>query len=178
MAIVTSRQLRTWADGLEKTAGFGDLREASVRKGRRGRTVVFLSHSHTDDDLVGYARDVLFAEDVGIYVDWLDDEVPEHISPATATYLKDKIVECGKFVMLASDSALRSAWVPWELGYADSAKGLANVAVWPISRRAKAWPGTEYVGIYNRIELAAGGQLAVFPPGRRRGHVLSSWLGG
>lgn len=176
MAIVTSRQLRELAQGLEKTAGFGDLREASVRKGRRGRTVVFLSHSHNDDDLVASARDVILAEGADIYVDWLDAEAPEAISPETALYLRQKIRQCGKFLMLASDWALDSAWVPWELGYADSAKGMPDVVVWPISRKAGHWPGSEYLGIYSQIEMGDGKRLGVFPPGASNGILLSDWL--
>ena len=83
-----------------------------------------------------------------VYIDWLDQEMPQKTSPETAKKLKEKIREHDKFVMLATKNSKESKWVPWELGFADEVKGMQNIAVLPVSASSASYEGTEFVGIY------------------------------
>jgi len=137
---------------------------------------IFLSHSHKDKELVLYIADFLKQWADGIYVDWNDSSMPQVTSPETATLLKTKIRDTAKFILLATDNAIASRWVPWELGVADLSNGMKNVAVLPVTEPPRSWPGSEYVGIYSTIEKSDSGEPAVFEPGESNGITLSRWL--
>lgn len=156
----------------------GILRKA-MTDSRQAR--VFLSHSHTDaqditKDDIEYARVLLASQGVDVYIDWLDPTMPSIISKETASQIKVKITSCDKFVVVATNNAVRSRWVPWELGYADHAKGVNNVAILALADTAGAWRGTEYFGLYQVIETTDNGKPGVFQPNTSSGHTLSSWL--
>jgi hypothetical protein len=137
---------------------------------------IFLSHSHEDKELVLYVADFLGRWADGIYVDWNDSTMPQVTSPETATRLKSKIRSTAKFILLATDNAVASRWVPWELGVADLSNGMDNVAVLPVTDPPHAWEGNEYIGIYSRIIKADSGNPGVFEPGETNGMKLSDWL--
>jgi hypothetical protein len=147
-------------------------------KGKTASTVttIFLSHSRKDTDLISPAITFIATQGVIVYVDSKDPAMPEMTSPVTATKLKERIAVCRKFVLLATNSALDSRWVPWELGVADSTNGLTNIAVLPVVERSTTWRGNEYIGIYSRIEQASDGRWAVFPAVGPTGVTLDAWL--
>lgn len=164
-----------------KTASLGPAQLSEARAGLSKTAshyrTVFLSHSHDDKTLVEPVRQLLAAQGVILYVDWKDPEMPTVTSPETARKIKLRISAADKFVMLASNTSLRSRWVPWELGIGDIEKGLPNVAVFPVKPDYGIWEGSEYVGIYSRIEEADSGELAVFEPGKNSGGILlKDWL--
>ena len=161
-AILGPTQLSEARAGLAKTAS-------------QHRTV-FLSHSHDDKALVEPVRKLLAAQGVILYVDWKDPEIPAITNPATARKIKQRISAAGKFVMLASNTSLRSRWVPWELGVGDIEKGLPKVAAFPVTPDYGTWDGSEYVGIYSCVEEATNGELAVFEPGQNKGISFKDWL--
>jgi hypothetical protein len=109
---------------------------------------VFLSHKHSDKELVRQAVALFKSVGVAVYVDWLDSSMPPVTSTATADRLKRKIRESKKFVLLASDEAVESKWCNWELGLGDAAKYLPHIAILPAGSRGKNWKGSEYLGIY------------------------------
>jgi hypothetical protein len=163
-----------------KAASLGPTQLSEARAGlnktaSRYRTV-FLSHSHNDKDMVEPVRKLLAGQGVILYVDWNDPEMPSVTSPETARKIKERIGTADKFVMLASNTSLKSRWVPWELGIGDIKKGLPNVAVFPVTPDYGRWEGSEYVGIYSRIEQADSGGLAVFEPEQNTGITLKAWL--
>lgn len=137
---------------------------------------IFLSHSHLDADLLDAAIERLGNEGVKVYVDWKDSTMPSVTSPITANRLKAKINECEKFVLLATNNALASRWVPWELGVADMADNYLNVAIMPVTNPPHTWIGSEYVGIYQRIIVSDDGTLGVFRPNQTSGISLEQWL--
>jgi len=122
------------------------------RKAASTREFVFLSHSHHDGDIVSQTVSLLGEYGVDLYIDWKDHTMPEITGPNTANRLKKKIQELRKFILLASNRALASHWVPWELGVADATNGLRNVAIMPVEDVGEAWRGNEYIAIYPRIE--------------------------
>jgi len=137
---------------------------------------IFLSHSHRDADIVNQVVELLGNQGVIVYVDWKDDTMPKVTSPETALRLKTRIKDCRKFVLLATDNALESRWVPWELGIADVSNSIDNVVVLPVTDPPRAWTGSEYVGIYSTIEKADTGNPSVFKPGQNQGISLRQWL--
>ncbi|QDV79095.1 toll/interleukin-1 receptor domain-containing protein [Botrimarina mediterranea] len=141
-----------------------------------GAVTVFLSHSHQDAAIVNQAVELLGSQGVSIYIDWKDESMPSVTSPETARRIKGKIQECKKLVLLATNNALQSKWVPWELGIGDALNSRKNIAILPVTENSGSWIGSEYVGIYDRIEEADGGSPAVFEPGATRGILLKDWL--
>jgi hypothetical protein len=135
-----------------------------------------LSHSHEDEDIVNQAVELLGNQGIIVYVDWKDHTMPEVTSPVTAARIRKKISACNKFVLLATNNALASRWVPWELGVADVATSTDHVAIMPVRDPPHVWTGNEYVGIYSTLERADDGSLAVFKPGENTGISLRGWL--
>jgi len=172
MSFFRSAQLKSYAveSALVKMAESHRAQKSSARE------TVFLSHSHKDKDHVEAARMLLEAHGASIYVDWQDGEMPDETSPATALHIKGKIRECSRFIILASERARASQWVPWELGYADAVKSLERVAILPFIASGYSWTGTEYVGLYSTVQPANGGEVGVFPAGSTSGMRLSDWL--
>lgn len=163
-----------------KAANLGPTQMSEARSGlnktaSRYRTV-FLSHSHDDKALVEPVRKLLAGQGVILYVDWNDPDMPAVTSPETARKIKERIGSADKFVMLASNRSLKSRWVPWELGIGDVKKGVSNVTVFPVTPDYGTWEGSEYIGIYSRVEQADSGELAVFEPGQNKGVTLKAWL--
>lgn len=145
------------------------------------RTRVFLSHSHadinkTDPEEVEGARGVLAAQGVDIYVDSEDPEMPGTTSSRTADILKVRIKQCDRFIVLATNNARNSKWVPWELGFADEAKGMSNIAIFPVADSTGTWIGNEYMGLYPQIRMTDQGASGVFPPEADAGTWLERWL--
>ncbi len=58
----------------------------------------------------------------------MDEGVPDTVSGETAKKLKDRIKQQKKFLVLVTENSKDSRWVPWELGYADSTKGMEHIA--------------------------------------------------
>jgi hypothetical protein len=114
---------------------------------------VFLSHSHTDKDLIDDAVAFLKKLNVNIYVDWLDETMPEKTSGETAQKIKNKIILSDKFLLLATNKAVGSKWCNWELGIGDTFKFSKDcLAILPLADNIGHWTGNEYLQIYPRIE--------------------------
>jgi hypothetical protein len=83
---------------------------------------------------------------------------------------------CDRFLLAATSNAVNSRWVPWELSYADKAKGLSNIAVIPIADPYGDWEGAEYMRLYPTAEISTTDQLVVFPPSSDKGRLIESWM--
>ena len=145
------------------------------------RTRVFLSHSHldiaaADSDDVKAARVLLASHGIDVYIDSEDPTLPRVTSALTADSLKTHIRLCDKFVLLATTNARNSKWVPWELGFADEARGMPNVAILPVADNYGKWEGNEYMGLYQRIMISDQGHPAIFPADSGYGSHLGSFL--
>lgn len=172
MAFFTSSQLKSY----EREERLVRLAESHRTTKSLAGVKVFLSHSHQDVDHVKAARQLLEAHGASIYVDWEDGEMPSTTSSTTASRLKARIRECSRFVLLASERSKSSLWVPWELGYADSEKGMERIAILPFLAGTVTWSGTEYVGLYPTLQLSASSPVVV-PAGSTAGSPLTTWLG-
>jgi hypothetical protein len=139
---------------------------------------IFLSHSHLDQDLIkGFIQEL---DEIGIsvYVDWNDNEMPDHTNRKTAEKIKQRIVQNDLFMIFATENAMRSRWVPWEIGVADQAKQYEKIFVIPISKDGTKYSGNEYLQLYNKIIISDENTLAAFKPRLQEGILLKSVIGG
>lgn len=110
---------------------------------------IFLSHKHTDKQILENVIAMLNDLGVYVYVDWNDYGMPSTTSGYTASRIKQKIRECKKFILLATEAAIASKWCNWELGYGDAQKYPNNIAIMPITeKRGDFFSGSEYLKIY------------------------------
>jgi hypothetical protein len=119
------------------------------------KPTVFLSHKH--DDLEDARGIIGILENLGakVYVDSMDNKMPDQTSGETAVRIKDVIKFCKKFILLATDKAIESYWCNWELGIGDSYKYINHIAILPmkeIGTYDHNFRGNEYLQIYPRIE--------------------------
>ena len=123
-------------------------KEDKLKKG------IFLSHKHSDKELV-YEIVKLFKKlEVDVYIDWLDDDMPKETDAETALIIRDKIKSSKKFILLATDDAINSKWCNWELGFGDAQKYFKNIAILPVTNTNNGlWTGNEYFKIYPAITI-------------------------
>lgn len=100
-----------------------------------------------------------------VYIDCIDQEMPERPNRETAARIKAKIVENDYFMFLATETSMRSRWCPWEIGYADGVKKVDNIIITPTST-GYSTHGSEYFDLYRRLVIADDGELAIFDPGK------------
>ena len=122
------------------------------------KTMVFISHKHTDlNDLAGI---IGFLEkfNVEVYIDSQDENIPESTCGATALRIKEKIKDSDKFIFLATDEAIESKWCNWELGFGDAHKYHNNqIAIFPLGNSSREqYKGNEYMQIYPYIVYRDG----------------------
>jgi hypothetical protein len=129
--------------------------KASATYSFQADVTVFLSHSHKDKDLIEPAVAFLRSQGVKIYVDWMDEGMPDTVSGETAKKLKDRIKQQKKFLVLVTENSKDSRWVPWELGYADSTKGMDQIAALPVAENSD-FTHNEYLNIYPKIQIVNG----------------------
>lgn len=177
MAFLTYDELRNLTTYISEERIIKSASESSSGK------KVFLSHSSADKEhLAGVIR---FFEKLtaSVYVDEGDKRLPKPPSPETAQILRDTIQQCPRFVVLISENSYSSRWIPWELGLADGFKGVASVAILPISKSANEgdWAKQEYLGLYPRIIYGGlkdhvGDVWKVYDPRDKANWALAEWL--
>lgn len=142
---------------------------------------VFVSHSHIDvvalsNEELLHLITMLITLASDVYIDSLDQSMPAETSAETAIRIKDKIDVCDRFLLVATENAVSSRWVPWELGYADKAKGIANIAILPIADPYGRWDGSEYLRLYPTARISSDDRLAVFRPSAQKGYYVEHWM--
>lgn len=141
------------------------------------QATIFLSHSHKDKDLVQKFIDYLAdISQVIVYVDWQDSDMPNATNRQTAERIKGKIREMEFFLVLATQNAMNSKWVPWEIGVADQIKPINKIALVPVMSSDGRFHGNEYLELYPTIEPTTTNNLAKFESGQTKGTNVRSWL--
>lgn len=192
MAIITESEFRNIANEKSGYSGLnGYVNETRTFSKLTSTTSIFLSHSHQDKDKVEQAK--IFFEHIGIsiYVDWMDNTMPEKTNGTTANRIKSKIIENQKFVLLATNKAVSSKWCNWEVGIGDTFKlAKDNIAILGLADNNRHWNGNEYLQIYPSIEYQNGntknnfghyipkGYYVIYPSinDSRRYKTLEEWL--
>lgn len=120
---------------------------------------VFFSHKHSDlKELKGIIGFLESKYDIDGYIDSKDKNMPNFTNEKTAQILKDKISNCDKFILLATNDAIKSCWCNWELGYGDAKKYRDNIAIFPMNDNVDVkYEGNEYMKIYPYIVEAKQG---------------------
>ncbi|MDR2919668.1 MAG: TIR domain-containing protein [Tannerella sp.] len=179
MAIFTKSKLSRIADSkagyTQKSVILSEARSFSNKYS--AKTSIFLSHSHYDSEYVKDTVVLLRKMGVEVYVDWMDDNMPEETSGNTAALLKQKIKENDKFVFLATNKSIESKWCNWEIGFGDAHKYINKIALFPLKDDYTDWKGNEYLKIYPYItesDYAVDYYKVVFPDGKEMS--LQEWL--
>ncbi|MEZ5567620.1 MAG: toll/interleukin-1 receptor domain-containing protein [Halioglobus sp.] len=152
MAFIKRAQIERYARGfsvLDEYVGIAQ-RSATPLNAASADTTIFLSHSHKDRDLIEPAIAFLRSHGVSIYVDWMDEGMPDVVSGETANKIKANIREQKKFLVIVTENSKDSRWVPWELGFADPVKGMDHIATFPIAEKSD-FAQNEYMKIYPKI---------------------------
>lgn len=115
------------------------------------KPTVFLSHKHSDlEDLQGV---IGLLNDYGakVYIDSMDNKLPNQTSGETAKRIKEVIKGSKKFILLATENAIESYWCNWELGIGDTHKYINNIAIIAMKEKGDydfKYKGNEYLEIY------------------------------
>ena len=158
MSILTKAEFASIAAQKTETKKlYGTINENRKFSKATATTSIFLSHAHSDKELIEQAK--LFFENlsISVYVDWADKTMPEKPTGETAEKIKSQIVSYNdKFVLLATNNAVTSRWCNWEIGIADPFKlSRKKIALLPLSENNGSWVGNEYLQIYPRIERSS-----------------------
>lgn len=143
-------------ESLNKTKTF------SARDAYETKTTVFLSHKHKDLEDIEEATGVIeMLEDLDakVYIDSMDNKMPEQTTGETAARIKEVIKYCDKFILLATAKAIESYWCNWELGVGDVHKFQSHIAILPIKEKGECdsqYKGNEYLQIYPHIDYRDG----------------------
>lgn len=138
-------------------------------------TTVFLSHKHDDlDDLKDVIGFLQTQYGVKVYIDSRDPSMPPFTSGETAINIKNRIKQCNKFILLATNGAVESKWCNWELGFGDALKFKDRIAIFPIKPSGATYKGTEYMSIYPFIAFYDGTETYTNGSKVKRGYYVCS----
>jgi len=77
MTILTESEFKSASRSLSGISSYVTLNESRKFSSTTARTNIFLSHSHTDHNLVLEAKEFFQNLGISIYVDWADETMPE-----------------------------------------------------------------------------------------------------
>jgi len=159
--ILESGQFSNYREGVSLDSA--SMEVANLYKSYFGKTTVFISHKHDDlEDLSGLIGFLEKNYNVKAYIDSKDSSMPSVTSGVTASKIKERIRQCDKFILLATDGAVESKWCNWELGYGDSQKfSSKDIAILPLKRKGysdSSYKGNEYMQIYPYISFYEGNE--------------------
>jgi len=174
MAYITESMLLDYAQDIQKRQ---QARSNIVLEKASAQKTIFLSHSHKDKDLVEGLINYLASFGIKIYVDWNDTGMPRITNRDTAERIKEKIRENSFFLILATENAMSSRWVPWEIGVADQMKH-ENIAIIPVIRNSDSeFKGNEYLQLYRCIQLDWFNDIKIFEIASASSRMnLKDWL--
>lgn len=141
---------------------------------------VFLSYRRKDKAYIDPVVKFLKKQGVDIYIDYLDEQLPDTPSSETAEILRERIKKSDKFILFATPNSKESKWIPWELGLGDGFLEYENVAILPVTYNSSHWEEQEYYQIYGYIKKANSTDnskidWAIFFP-KGNAYWLENWL--
>lgn len=140
----------------------------------KNQQTAFLCHSHKDHELAKGLQVLMKENGWNLYIDWEDSEMPSTPNKETANRIKTKIKTTDWFLFLATGNSTQSRWCPWEIGFADSAKGYDKILIIPTANDYGTWYGNEYLQLYKKMDEGSNKQTgktgyAVFDTGTNSG---------
>jgi hypothetical protein len=136
-------------------ANAADAQKAFVAELPRGRYDIFLSHAAADATAVDALAAEMETLELKVYVDRLDDTLPDRskVTRETAERLRTRMRACRMLVLAVTQHSVNSRWIPWELGFFDSAAG--EIFVLPLAEAVReAGSGIEFLDLYTWLEPA------------------------
>lgn len=176
MAYITESMLRSYATDrsmMEKASLY--IQRAAIS----GVKTIFLSHSHHDEILVKGFINYLGSLGINVYVDWQDSDMPKTTNRETAEKIKKQIAKNSFFLVLATNNALSSRWVPWEIGVADQVKqNHDKIGIIPVVDDTGQFKGNEYLQLYKRITLDEifKNRIRLYEAGSCQAKDVRDWL--
>ena len=169
--LMTKRKIEKFASSYEKNEGLSVSEEPM-----NNRYDVFVSHSSADNEFIKKVLLFLRYAKGGIngYVDWRDPQMQHPTDAESAKHLKARISEANKVIFVVTNESLKSVWCSWELGFADSEKGVDNIALLAIKPNNGYWKNNEYLQQYPWIVFENNMFRVTMPDGRSQ--LLSDWL--
>jgi hypothetical protein len=176
MAYITLNELRGKTTRLSKAFSVNESLSSSTQFDKQ----IFLSYRRKDSNYVKPIVEILKNLGANVYIDYLDDSLPEKPNTETAAILRDRIQKSDKFILMATPNSSDSKWIPWELGLGDGFVNYENVAILPITQYSNSWTEQEYYSIYGYIEKANStnnlrSDYAIFYPNKKP-EWLIDWI--
>jgi len=115
---------------------------------------VFLSHSYSDKQYIRALFSDLSEMGYSVYVDWIIDPHlnRSEIGNRTVSTIRGRMQQSASLIYATSQSASKSKWMPWELGFMDGNK--EKCAILPIMDYAKdTFKGQEFLSVYPYITI-------------------------
>lgn len=124
---------------------------------------VFLSHAARDALAALGVWELLRRHDSPFiaYLDWIYDPGLDRtqVTAATADTLRRRMRQSRCLVFVASRTAARSKWMPWELGYFDGHHGRERVGILPVTASRRPFEGREYLQLYPLLSFGEAAAL-------------------
>lgn len=116
--------------------------------------VVFMSYRKKDKQWIKPIVDFLQARGVKVYIDYIDEQLPDKPSSETASILRQRIKDLYNFFLMATPNSKDSKWIPWELWLGDGFDGYKNAIILPVTNYTHNWDKQEYFEIYGYVKEA------------------------
>jgi hypothetical protein len=114
---------------------------------------VFLSYSYSDKDIAITIASLFEKIGLTVYIDLRDDEIKDRtiIDELTAKRICTQLARSKTLVFISSESADKSYWCPWEIGYFTAKNGM-KCAIFPIMNHKESLiPHHEFLALYPYI---------------------------
>lgn len=141
-----------------------------------GTKKAFLSHSHIDKKIAEGLVAFFMTQEIELYIDWMDSSMPEKTNRETADKIKQQIQSSDFVFVLATSNALKSRWVPWEIGIADTNKSTGKIVIMPIANEYGHFEGSEYLQLYPHVEISEQDVPFLFYPHMDHGIPFEKWV--
>ena len=140
MAYITLNDLQGKTQRLTKSFSINESLSPSNKFDKQ----IFLSYRRKDSNYVKPIVEILKKLGANVYIDYLDDNLPEKPDSETASILRSRIQKSDKFILMATPNSSDSKWIPWELGLGDGFIDFKNIAILPITNYRSSWSEQEF----------------------------------
>ncbi|MDI9314420.1 MAG: toll/interleukin-1 receptor domain-containing protein [Hydrotalea sp.] len=104
------------------------LVDSRTARGEKDIYDVFLSHSLKDKQLVKQIKHYLENTcNISVYIDWEEDAGTARDDVVDS--IKDAIKKSKNLLLLRTENAQDSSWIPWEVGYYDSTHSADRICI-------------------------------------------------
>ena len=155
LEVYNKKQSTLLNEGAEKRYSAASLKKVAENFSVIEKYDIFLSHSYDDARIIRVVREMLIEKGFSVYVDWIEDYQLQRteVTKYAANLLRIRMDCCSSLLYITSVSAVKSVWMPWELGYMDART--KRVAVAPIVGENDNFKGREYLGLYPYLDLTS-----------------------